>query len=386
MSYFQTLDGATRPVRIALIGAGAMGRQWLALLDGHPEVDLVGIVDLDLASAAEAQSSVTSTGTVVVGESLQDILSRTPVDAIVNVTVPDAHYSVNTEALTLGVSVLCEKPVAPTVEQAMRMAATAQLSERLLMTSQSRRYYGTLQRFRDSVATLGNIGVVTASFHRGPKFGGFRDRMEHPLLLDMAIHAFDCARYLLGREPVSVYCEEFNPPWSWYDGDAATIAVFEMEHGIRFVYDGSWCNEGLSTSWNGHWIVRGEHGSASWDGASHPSLDAPAAIEASDSDTGVDVCTSPEEIAGSLAEFINSLRTGEVPSGDIHSNIWTLAMVEAAVTSATTGQRVGIQTLVGAAFQEALANAETALVATALSCWGGLGQPSDAQQPGVPAH
>lgn len=44
-----------------------------------------------------------------------------------------------------------------------------------------------------------------------------------------------------------------------------------------------------------------------------------------------------EEIAGALAEFGAALRSGEVPSGEVHSNVLSLAMVEAAVQSASTG-------------------------------------------------
>ena len=40
--------------------------------------------------------------------------------------------------------------------------------------------------------------------------------MESPLILDMAIHTFDQARFITGADPVSVYCHEFNPPGSWY--------------------------------------------------------------------------------------------------------------------------------------------------------------------------
>ena len=45
--------------------------------------------------------------------------------------------------------------------------------------------------------------------------------MAYPLLIDMAIHQFDLARDLIGSEPEAVYCESFNPAWSWYAGDAA---------------------------------------------------------------------------------------------------------------------------------------------------------------------
>ena len=40
--------------------------------------------------------------------------------------------------------------------------------------------------------------------------------MESPLLLDMAIHTFDQARFITGADALSVYCHEFNPAGSWY--------------------------------------------------------------------------------------------------------------------------------------------------------------------------
>ena len=57
--------------------------------------------------------------------------------------------------------------------------------------------------------------------------------MDSPLLVDMAIHTFDAARYVTGADPVSVQCAEFNPPWSWYRGSASAIAEFEFEDGLR---------------------------------------------------------------------------------------------------------------------------------------------------------
>lgn len=44
-------------------------------------------------------------------------------------------------------------------------------------------------------------------------------------LVDIAIHQFDAVRFLLNQDPVSVYCEEFNPSWGWYGGAAAATAL-----------------------------------------------------------------------------------------------------------------------------------------------------------------
>ena len=58
--------------------------------------------------------------------------------------------------------------------------------------------------------------------------GHLREEIAYPLLIDMAIHQFDLARDLIGSQPEAVYCESFNPAWSWYAGDAAAEVVFEF--------------------------------------------------------------------------------------------------------------------------------------------------------------
>jgi predicted dehydrogenase len=285
----------------------------------------------------------------------------------VNVTVPGAHHPVNTEALFAGLPVLCEKPIAPTVAQALSLAAASEASGQLLMTSQSRRYFASLSVFRDQVRSLGQLGIATTEFFKAPRFGGFRDEMDHVLLVDMAIHSFDAARYVLDSDPVAVYCEEFNPAWSWYSGAASAAATFEFENGIRYVYTGSWCSDGLETSWNGSWRVNGSRGSASWDGEST------ARIQTPDDGTLATAVVSPsarEEIRGSLAEFVAALRSGTQPSGEIHSNILSLAMVEGAVRSAEQGERILIQTILDDAYAQALAQEARSDVLTMLSSWG----------------
>lgn len=72
-----------------------------------------------------------------------------------------------------------------------------------------------------------------------PHFGGFREEMDNVLLLDMAIHTFDAARYVAGRKPLTVYCVERNPKGSWYRHGASANAIFEFSDDIVFSYRGS---------------------------------------------------------------------------------------------------------------------------------------------------
>src|SRR5947199_4278988 len=231
-----------------------MGRHWLATVSAARGVELVGIADLDL-DAARAAAVDAARPDLPVGSDAVVLAEKTSAQALINVTVPEAHHPVTTAALFAGLPVLGEKPAADDVSHALSLAAAAEVTGELFMVSQSRRWNPQLSTLHSMTAHLGAIGTVTTDFFRAPHFGGFRDRMAHPLLVDMAIHPFDSVRFLLGAEPVSAYCQTYNPAWSWYAGDANATAVFEMETGTRYVYNGSWCSPGAETSWNGTWRV-----------------------------------------------------------------------------------------------------------------------------------
>jgi predicted dehydrogenase len=188
--------------------------------------------------------------------------------------------------------------------------------------------------------------------------------MAYPLLIDMAIHHFDIARDLIGSQPVSAYCESYNPDWSWFRGNASAEVIFEFGGGPRFSYCGSWCSPGLETSWNGRWRLTAAGGAAVWDGDHEPVADAAAGetIEAAVQD-------EPEEIAGSLAEFVRVLRTGAVPSGEVHSNVLSLAMVEAAIVSAEERRRVTIEEVLEDAYATAVRVENRDDVRAALQGW-----------------
>lgn len=347
-------------LKVALVGAGEMGRHWMRVISESADVELVGLADLNLDAAMRATASA-GVPELPIATTIGPLAEAAGAQAVINVTVPAAHHPVTCEALFLGLPVLCEKPAAPDVATALSLVAASEATGQLLMISQSRRYFREFASFTRAVRNLGAIGSVTTEFFRAPHFGGFREEMPYPLLVDMAIHSFDAVRYLLDADPVAVYCDSFNPSWSWYQGDAATTAIFEFEGGARFTYTGSWCSPGLETSWNGRWRVSADGGSALWDGEGPPVVD-PTQSLSSDS--------IAEGVAGALAEFVSAVRTGLVPSGEIHENVLSLAMVEAAVRSADTGQRVLIADVLDDAYAAALAAEQHPEALIALKSWG----------------
>lgn len=359
---FRTIPTSTAdPLRVVIAGAGGMGRAWVATVAGSPEVTLAGIADLDVALARDAADTA-GRPDLSVGSDAVALARQTGAQALINVTVPEAHHPVTTAALFAGLPVLGEKPVAESVSRALSLVAAAEATGELFMVSQSRRWNPQLARLRRMTAQLGAIGTVSTEFFRSERFGGFRERMAYPLLVDMAIHAFDSARFLLRAEPVTAYCQSYNPPWSWFAGDANATVLFEMAGGTRYVYNGSWCSPGAVTSWNGSWRVSGEKGTALWDGDHEPVLDAEV-------DDGEPAGPPHSGIAGALQVFVRALGSGEPPSGEVHENVMSLAMVEAAVRSATSGRPERLADVLEQAHARALREETRAEVRSVLAGW-----------------
>lgn len=331
--------------RALIVGAGSMGRAWGRNLKDCEQTEIAGWVDIRPDVAAQAAEELQLSG-IYTGDDLGRALAETRPDFVVDVTVPEAHRDVTVQSLLAGYPVLGEKPMADTMEHAREMVAASERSGKLYMVSQSRRYNAQLAAFRRLITEkVGQPGILNSDFYIGAHFGGFRDEMPSPLLLDMAIHTLDAARYLSGADPLYVYCEEFNPPWSWYRGNACATAIFEMTGGLRYTYRGSWCSDGRHTSWEAEWRAVGPYGSATWDGASPPVAEIVTDHEGffRPTETFVaEVPPAPYGIAGSLRDFLNALETGATPMGECHDNIKSLAMVFAAIESAATGRRVPV--------------------------------------------
>lgn len=359
------VGAAGQKLRVIQVGAGSMGLAWLRNDAANPDVELVGIVDLNL-EAARSGAETYGDSSIAVDTDLATLISKTAPDAILDITVPVAHHPVTTYSLFQGLPVLGEKPAAQTVAEALSLTAAAEVTGELFMVSQSRRYNDQLVAFKQLASLLGDIGSVTTDFFKAPHFGGFREEMDDVLLLDMAIHPFDSVRYLLDRNPVSVYCESYNPSWSWYRGDAAASAVFEFEGGIRYAYNGSWCAPGLETSWNGSWRISGSDGSSLWNGDELPTVEMPDAGHAANAEPWP---TIGADIGGSLASFVSALRSGETPDGEVHGNVMSLAMVEAAIESKDAGRRIAIDDVLSRGYERALADEKRDDVRSQLASW-----------------
>lgn len=336
-----------QPLKAVLVGCGNMSNAWLHPAMGIEGLSIVGLVDLS-PEAARKRANQYNLGEGVVFNSLGDAIKATSPDLVFDVTIPEAHTGVTLEALAAGCHVLGEKPMATSLEDAQEMVTAAQHAGRLYAVIQNRRYEPNIRRVRQAVEQniVGRVNEIHSDFFLGPHFGGFRDAMDYPLLVDMAIHTFDQARYISQADPVSVYCHSFNPGHSWYKGDASAICIFEMSDGLVYSYRGSWCAPGLSTSWNADWRLVGENGVIRWNGddqvtaqITQPHAQGSPLIPSSDPVIIPPMTLEHQGHEGLIREFVDCVRTGQRPMTHCEDNLKSLAMVLAAVKSAKSGQR-----------------------------------------------
>jgi predicted dehydrogenase len=334
--------------QIVVAGCGGMARTWVEYALQREDCEIIGLVDIRIESAqAMAERYGLTCG---VFTDVTEAINRTGANLVFDITIPESHYKLTSKALSLGCHVLGEKPMATSFEEAEELVRIAQRCNRTHAIMQNRRYLKNIRAYRDIIAsnTIGQIGFIGADFFIGAHFGGFRDAMESPLILDMAIHTFDQARFITGQDPVSVYCHEFNPAGSWYEGNAAALCIYEFADGSVFNYRGMWCAEGVPTSWEADWRMTGSKGTAMWNGKEAPYYEVvKPANEQVFMNQYERVVVEPtwngnEGHRGCLDEMFQALIEQRKPETDSTDNIKSMAMVYGALQSAKEGRKVAL--------------------------------------------
>ena len=325
-------------MKVVQVGIGGMGQVWLQTVQASPQVEFAGFVEVSEA-AIEAQIMRFGLDRALIFRSLDEALAAVEADGVINVTPPQFHREISITALEAGLPVLSEKPLAPTMAEAREIVAAAGRTGVLHMVAQNYRYSPAAQTVKKALdpAVMGAVGSLTVEFFKGPHFGGFREVMPYPLIVDMAIHHFDLMRYFLAADPLSVFGRSWNPGWSWFQGDASASALVEFAGGMTVSYAASWCASGRETSWNGDWRFDCERGVVTLINDQvwvypHGASETPQRVEL--------VAMPYAAQAYLLREFYDAVTNEIAPATTCFDNIRSLSIVCNLVESFQTGRAV----------------------------------------------
>jgi predicted dehydrogenase len=339
------------PLRVLQVGCGGITNSWFTPATQMPDIEYVGLCDLFPAAAEKRRDQFGLNPQIPIFSDLKTALETVQPDAVFDCTIPGAHTPTALLAFEHGAHVLSEKPMSDTLENARLALDASQSAGKIYAITQNYRYNKgprRLKAFLDS-KVIGEVTTINADMYLGPHFGGFRDEMEHVLLLDMAIHTFDMARFVGGVSAESVFCHEWNPRESWFAHGASAQAIFEMNAGVVFNFRGSWCATGLPSGFSSAWRIIGTRGTLLWDGGEG------FQCEVENSDEGFirpvrqveipvgDFGSKVQGHSGVIREFVDATRGGPAPETRAEDNIQSLSMVLGAVESAQNGQKVALK-------------------------------------------
>src|SRR3954454_25065197 len=188
------------PTRIAVIGAGLIGRKHLGILKNDPAFEVAGIAD----PAPQAEAYARENGFAYFADT-ESLLDKAKPDGVV-IANPNAMHRA-TALLCIGrkIPAIVEKPIADTLPDALAIVEAAAKANVPVLTGHHRRHNPIMQAARDFVAggALGNIVAANGTWlHRKPEdyfdVTWRRERGGGPILIN-AIHDIDCLRMIVGE-------------------------------------------------------------------------------------------------------------------------------------------------------------------------------------------
>jgi predicted dehydrogenase len=217
--------------KVLLLGAsGIYGTTWYKEIAKVKNCELTGIC----ASSMESFSKLPDVPGMshACYDDVERAINECYADIAVIVLPTDMHARACELALERGLHIICEKPVASTIEEAARLCEEAKkYPKQKFMVAQN-------YRFRNHIRTLyaavqnnvaGQLSNVLYEFRRRENLWGYRTNMELPLLKDVSIHHFDLMRYLTGKNCSEIYATAYKQPWCEFRDRASIEAIIKME-------------------------------------------------------------------------------------------------------------------------------------------------------------
>jgi myo-inositol 2-dehydrogenase/D-chiro-inositol 1-dehydrogenase len=188
---------AAEPVRIAVVGAGRMGRVHIEVLGQSRRARPVAVVD-PVAAVRDAVAA----GGLAAHATVEELLAAGGFDAVLIAAPTDLHASLVTTLAAARIPILCEKPCGTSTEEALVAARAVEAAGTLLQVGYWRRFVPELAALRERVARgeLGEITLVAShQWDEHPQSAAFRAH-SGGIAVDMGVHEFDQVRWLLGQE------------------------------------------------------------------------------------------------------------------------------------------------------------------------------------------
>ncbi len=184
-------------IRVAVIGAGNMGKNHLRNYFLLPGAELVGLADINPDTKKLADEHKTSFFT-----DYKKMLDEVKPDAVSIVVPTPFHYEVATEVMNRGVHCLLEKPIASTVEEADKLIELSK-KQNIVFTVGHIEHYNPLVVELKKLLDKKSIGDITSIVCT--RVGGFPTvEPKTDVIIDLAVHDIGIISHLVGKKPKAI--------------------------------------------------------------------------------------------------------------------------------------------------------------------------------------
>jgi len=229
-----------RPLRIAIIGCGWAGTRH-AQAFAHCGASVCWAVDVDLRRAESLKKSLPGAlGEIYTAEDFRAALADPHVDAVAICLPHNLHAAVAVEAARAGKHVLCEKPIAATLEQADHMIEAAGRAGVVLMIAENVRFSPLLRKVGDFLqrGAIGRPALIQVtrqcylrrSFLEQRPWFLSAQAAAGGIMMSGGIHDFETMRMLVG-EVESVYALRARQRFLEMEGDDTSTALVRFRDG-----------------------------------------------------------------------------------------------------------------------------------------------------------
>lgn len=257
----------TEALRIGVIGAGAIAQvAHLAVLSKLEGATLAGVCDADVAKAAALARRF---GVPDVHDDIEDLLRYTRPDAVVVCTPNHLHEAHTLTALSAGVPVLCERPLALSSAGVRRIRAAIERTARPVLVGMNHRYrsdVGAVRSFLEG-GELGPLQSIRGKWHIFRPLGaaiGWRERRPESgggAMFDLGLPLLDLAMWLAACPKMTRVSAVFGRREEGAGVEDFALAFLQCQDAHNIVVDVSWRHVGPHETFL--FEVAGTHGSAS---------------------------------------------------------------------------------------------------------------------------
>ena len=326
-----------------MIGGGGMAGRWInRMVENFADrTKIVGLVDVN-PETLEKQAQALGLSKNQCFTSHEDALSDIKADFCGVATPPQFHAPAAIAALEAGMPVICEKPIANTLEAAKDLTRTAIKTGLPCAIIQNYRYARNKQelaRIR-SEGRLGRlqhiVGRYACDYREFGAWGkDWRHTMEFGLLFEGSVHHFDMLRFLSGGDCDTLMGFGWNPDWSSFDHHSSGMYLMNMTNGTHTFYEGNSSAAGITNCWHReHYRAEFEKGTVEI--AADPTITIHRAGQQ------LEIYDAPEiPYEGHdhlFDEFLTWLDGGPPSATRIEQNIRSFAMVIAAMETTLDGK------------------------------------------------